>query len=92
MCGETMQLREREMIDRVPGITQTKTSKFREWVCPECDYFEEAERREKLAGAERQQQFFAQAFVDLVDIERGLALVAQHFENRGTSFFRHFHA
>jgi len=27
----------------VPGSTETKTSKFREWVCPECDYFEEAE-------------------------------------------------
>src|SRR5262245_32356915 len=43
MCGETMQLREREIIDHVPGTAQTRTSKFREWVCPECDYFEEAE-------------------------------------------------
>jgi hypothetical protein len=43
MCGESMQLRERQVIDRVPGMTQTTTSKFREWVCPECDYFEEAE-------------------------------------------------
>ena len=43
MCGEFMKLREREVTDRVPGSTQTKTSKFREWVCPECDYFEEAE-------------------------------------------------
>jgi acetone carboxylase gamma subunit len=43
MCGESMELREREIIDRVPGMAQTQTSKFREWVCPECDYFEEAE-------------------------------------------------
>ena len=43
LCGETMQLREREIVDRVPGTAQTRTSKFREWVCPECDYFEEAE-------------------------------------------------
>ena len=43
LCGELMKLREREVIDRVPGMTQTRTSKFREWVCPECDYFEEAE-------------------------------------------------
>ena len=43
MCGETMQLRERETIDRVPGTAQTRTSKFREWVCPECDYFEDVE-------------------------------------------------
>jgi len=43
LCGETMQLREREVTDRVPGTAQTRTSKFREWVCHECDYFEEAE-------------------------------------------------
>ncbi len=43
MCGETMRLREREVTDRLPGTPQTKTTVFREWVCPECDYFEEAE-------------------------------------------------
>ena len=43
MCGETMRLREREITDRVPGTPQTRTTAFREWVCPECDYFEEAE-------------------------------------------------
>jgi YgiT-type zinc finger domain-containing protein len=43
MCGEMMQEREREITDRVPGTLQLSTRKFREWVCPECDYFEEAE-------------------------------------------------
>ena len=43
MCGESMRLREREIVNRVPGTTQTTTSTFREWVCPECDYFEEIE-------------------------------------------------
>ena len=43
MCGESMQVREGEITDRVPGTSQTKTRKFREWVCPECDYFEEVE-------------------------------------------------
>ena len=43
MCGEMMRLREQETIDRVPGTSQTKTTITREWVCPECDYFEEAE-------------------------------------------------
>ena len=43
MCGESMRLREREITDCVPGSAETKISKFREWVCPECDYFEEAE-------------------------------------------------
>jgi predicted RNA-binding Zn-ribbon protein involved in translation (DUF1610 family) len=41
MCGEAMRLREREVTDRIPGLPQTKVSRFREWVCPECDYFEE---------------------------------------------------
>lgn len=43
MCGEAMRARDRELTERVPGTSQTRTSKHREWVCPECDYFEEAE-------------------------------------------------
>lgn len=43
MCGETMRLKEREVVDRLPGTSQTKSTKFREWVCPECDYFEDAD-------------------------------------------------
>ena len=43
LCGETMQQRERETTDRVPGTMQTRTAKYRAWVCPECDYFEEVE-------------------------------------------------
>ena len=43
MCGEAMRLRERETVDRVPGTSQTKVTKSREWVCPECDYFEDVE-------------------------------------------------
>lgn len=47
MCGESMRLGERETIDRVPGTSQTTTAKYREWTCPECDYFEEAEEGEE---------------------------------------------
>ena len=43
MCGEKMRLREREATDRLPGRAETTTSMSREWVCPECDYFEEVE-------------------------------------------------
>ncbi len=46
MCGEAMRLREREVTDRVPGTSETKVSKYREWVCPECDYFEEVDNSE----------------------------------------------
>ena len=45
MCGEAMRMRVREITDRVPGTSQTKTTQSREWVCPECDYFEEVEDR-----------------------------------------------
>ncbi len=43
MCGEIMLLRPREIVDRVPGTPEVATTKLREWVCPECDYFEDAE-------------------------------------------------
>ena len=43
LCGEAMRLVERTVVNRVPGSAQEKTTRFREWVCPECDYFEEAE-------------------------------------------------
>jgi len=41
MCGEFMRLVAREVIERVPGTTQEVTRQVREWVCPECDYFED---------------------------------------------------
>ena len=36
-----MRLKEREVQDRVPGQSQLTSRALREWVCPECDYFEE---------------------------------------------------
>jgi predicted RNA-binding Zn-ribbon protein involved in translation (DUF1610 family) len=42
VCGEAMKLRPREQIDRIPGSSQTRRKKITEWVCPECDHFEEA--------------------------------------------------
>lgn len=50
MCGELMQLRESQITDRVPGTPQTKTVKVVEWVCPECDYFEDAEDEDIEGG------------------------------------------
>jgi transposase len=43
MCGEMMRLREHEVPQATPGTPQTNTTRIREWVCPECDYFEDAE-------------------------------------------------
>ena len=43
MCGESMRLKRRDVVERVPGTPQTRTRTTAEWVCPECDYFEDAE-------------------------------------------------
>ena len=43
MCGEFMRLVTRETVSQVPGTAQQVKTDTREWVCPECDYFEEAE-------------------------------------------------
>jgi uncharacterized protein with PIN domain len=43
LCGESMRLVERQTIDRVPGTSQETVRSTWEWVCPECDNFEEAE-------------------------------------------------
>jgi uncharacterized protein with PIN domain len=43
MCGERMRLKTREEIERVPGTRETRARRVTEWVCHECDYFEEAE-------------------------------------------------
>jgi hypothetical protein len=43
MCAAYMRLQKREQTDRVPGSRETRTKRITEWVCPECDYFEEAD-------------------------------------------------
>ena len=43
LCGGTMRLKEREDVSHVPGNPQPTRSRAREWVCPDCDYFEEVE-------------------------------------------------
>ena len=43
MCLETMRFSQREVADIVPGTGEKITRSVREWVCPECDYWEEAE-------------------------------------------------
>jgi hypothetical protein len=45
LCGETMRLSVREVLYTVPGGGQA-TRVTREWIFPECDYFEEAEAGE----------------------------------------------
>lgn len=43
LCGETMRIRESVTVVQIPGNPTPTSSSLREWVCPDCDYFEEAE-------------------------------------------------
>ena len=43
MCGGTMKIKETHSVLHVPGNPQATTRTTTEWVCPDCDYFEEAE-------------------------------------------------
>jgi acetone carboxylase gamma subunit len=42
-----MRLSVREVHERVPGASQMAVRVTREWICPECDYFEDAEAGEE---------------------------------------------
>jgi len=43
LCGGTMHMRESESIVRVPGNPSATQRTAREWLCPDCDYYEEVE-------------------------------------------------
>jgi C4-type Zn-finger protein len=43
LCGGTMQLHEGKRTTPIPGAVKPIIQTSREWVCPECDYFEEAD-------------------------------------------------
>jgi transposase len=45
LCGESMKLKATEKVDLVPGHPNATPRIVREWVCPECDHFEEAEEK-----------------------------------------------
>ena len=49
------------------------------------------QRRVELAGAERQQHFLPDRVVEVLELERGLALVAEHLDDGRSAFIVHFH-
>jgi hypothetical protein len=53
LCGERMRIVVRTITDRIPGQSQAVTKESREWVCPDCDYFEEYDADEDQASALR---------------------------------------
>lgn len=42
LCNGSMRLRRSETIAKLPGTPQVIKREITEWVCPDCDYFEEA--------------------------------------------------
>jgi hypothetical protein len=46
LCGGTMRKRESKTVTHVPGNPSAITHSMWEWVCADCDYFEEAEEAE----------------------------------------------
>jgi transposase len=44
LCGGTMKLAEKESVVHVPGNPGATRRVVREWICPDCDYFEDAEQ------------------------------------------------
>ncbi len=47
LCGERMRRKDLELVDRIPGTGEAAPRRVSEWVCPECDYFEEIEKEGK---------------------------------------------
>jgi YgiT-type zinc finger domain-containing protein len=43
LCGGTMRLKTTETVVLVPGNPTGTTRKVSEWVCPDCDYYEEVD-------------------------------------------------
>jgi ssDNA-binding Zn-finger/Zn-ribbon topoisomerase 1 len=43
LCGSTMRIKETQTVTYIPGNPTPVTRPHREWVCPDCDNFEEAE-------------------------------------------------
>jgi hypothetical protein len=43
LCGGTMRLKRTETTVQIPGNPRATAHRLAEWICPDCDYFEEAE-------------------------------------------------
>jgi hypothetical protein len=43
MCGGTMMVHESKRATRIPGNPSATLYVAKEWVCPDCEYFEEVD-------------------------------------------------
>ena len=45
LCGGTMTVHESESVTQIPGNPKATVHVTREWVCPDCEYFEEVDEK-----------------------------------------------
>lgn len=45
LCGGSMQLKRLQQLLQVPGNPKATATTAVEWVCPDCDYFEEVDEK-----------------------------------------------
>jgi len=50
LCGCAMRLKHTEVVVQIPGNPQATTRQLAEWICPDCDYFEEGEEEKPERG------------------------------------------
>ena len=43
MCGGPMRLEQTSTVSHIPGYVDPEPKMTLEWVCPDCDYFEDAD-------------------------------------------------
>ena len=46
LCGGTMRLKYTTTVAHIPGYEDPAPKKTLEWVCPDCDYFEDADGKD----------------------------------------------
>jgi hypothetical protein len=50
LCGGTMTVNRAEAVVHVPGYATPTTRMATEWVCPDCDYFDDVDLDEDDGG------------------------------------------
>src|SRR5689334_2797022 len=95
-AGRGRLLRQGPRAERGPGTPRPATVRICEWACPGAVTSARTVRAgtteggmtRRSARAERQQKFLTNRFVDLVEIQRRLAFIAQHFQYGRAAFLR----
>jgi YgiT-type zinc finger domain-containing protein len=50
LCGGSMKIKKTQSTTKIPGNPKPNVRAVREWVCPDCDYFEEPGENDEADG------------------------------------------